>query len=115
MRWNAGGQRDDLGRRPGLVVLCPHGGDGVLRTPQRKGIRDAMKLNLRAMAEAGDPWAVATLARARSQALAPARPKDPRFAEAMRDALDIRQWTDGPRPAPWRVYRLAQALYEAAK
>ena len=32
------------------------------------------------------------------------------FEAAMRDAADIRQWTDGPRPAPWRVYRLAQAL-----
>jgi hypothetical protein len=65
---------------------------------------------LKAMAAAGDPWAVATLARLRAEAKAPARPKDPAFAEAMRDAAEIRQWTDGPRPAPWRVYRLAQAL-----
>lgn len=35
---------------------------------------------------------------------------DPVFAEAMRAALDIREWTDGPKPASWRVYRLAQAL-----
>jgi hypothetical protein len=34
------------------------------------------------------------------------------FAEALRDAAEIRQWTDGPRPAPWRIYRLAQALVE---
>jgi hypothetical protein len=65
---------------------------------------------LKAMAAVGDPWAIATLAKARAQAMAPARPKDPAFAEAMRDASDIRQWTDGPKPAPWRVYRLAQAL-----
>ena len=32
------------------------------------------------------------------------------FAEALRDAADIREWTDGPRPPPWRVYRLAQVL-----
>ena len=62
------------------------------------------------MAEAGDPWAIATLAKARAQAMASARPKAPAFAEAMRDATDVRQWTDGPRPASWRVYRLAQAL-----
>jgi hypothetical protein len=67
---------------------------------------------LKAMAEAGDPWAIETLAKARAQVTAPARPKDPAFAEAMRDATDIRQWTDGPKPAPWRVYRLAQALVE---
>jgi hypothetical protein len=65
---------------------------------------------LKAMAAAGNPWAIETLAKARALASAPARPKDPAFAEAMRDATDIRQWTDGPRPAPWRVYRLAQAL-----
>jgi hypothetical protein len=68
------------------------------------------KSKLKQMAEAGDPWAIATLAKARAQALAPARPKDPAFAEAMRDATDIRQWTDRPNPAPWRVYRLAQVL-----
>jgi hypothetical protein len=65
---------------------------------------------LKAMAEAGDPWAITTLAKARAQAMAPARPKDPAFAEAMCDAADIREWTDGPRPASWLVYRLAQAL-----
>ena len=32
------------------------------------------------------------------------------FAEAMRDARDIREWTDGPNPSDWRVGRLAQAL-----
>ena len=41
---------------------------------------------------------------------APARPIDAAFAQALRDAADIREWTDGPRPAPWRIYRLAQAL-----
>ena len=41
---------------------------------------------------------------------APARLKDPAFAEAMRDARAIREWTDGPNPASARVYRLAQAL-----
>ena len=46
----------------------------------------------------------------RGQAVELARPKDPAFAEAMRDAADIRQWTDGPKVASWRVYRLAQAL-----
>ena len=35
-----------------------------------------------------------------------ARDRDP-DVEA---ATDIREWTDGPKPAPWRVYRLAQAL-----
>ena len=59
---------------------------------------------LKAMAEAGDPWAVKMLAQARSPA------KDAAFAEAMRDATDIRQWTDGPRASSWRIYRLAQAL-----
>ena len=68
------------------------------------------KSKLKAMAAAGNPWAIETLAKARAQAMAPARSKDPAFAEAMRDAADIREWTDGPRPAPWRVYRLAQAL-----
>jgi hypothetical protein len=65
---------------------------------------------LKAMAAAGDPWAIETLAKARAQ---PARPKDAAFEEALRDAADIREWTDGPRPAPWRVYRLAQALKNA--
>jgi hypothetical protein len=68
------------------------------------------KSKLKDMAAAGNPWAIETLAKARAQAMAPARPKDPAFAEAMRDATDIRQWTDGPRLAPWRVHRLAQAL-----
>jgi hypothetical protein len=77
------------------------------------------------MAEAGDPWAIATLAKARAQGRAAglhgaamqrgeasARPKDPAFAQAMLDAEDIRQWTDGPKPARWRIYRLAQALVD---
>jgi hypothetical protein len=38
--------------------------------------------------------------------------EDAAFAEALRDAADIRQWTDA-RVAPWRVYRLAQALVKA--
>lgn len=62
---------------------------------------------LKQMAAAGDPWAIKMLAQAR-QARSPAR--DGVFAEAMRDATDIRQWTDGPRAASWRIYRLAQAL-----
>jgi hypothetical protein len=66
---------------------------------------------LKAMAEAGNPWAVRMLAQARQQAQSPA--KDAAFSEAMRDAADIREWTDGPRPAPWRIYRLAQALMNA--
>ena len=37
---------------------------------------------------------------------------DPAFSEAMRDATDIRLWTDGPEPALWRVYRLARALID---
>jgi hypothetical protein len=32
------------------------------------------------------------------------------FAQALRDAADIREWTDGPKVASWRIYRLAQAL-----
>jgi hypothetical protein len=70
---------------------------------------------LKDMAAAGDPWAIATLAKARAQALAPVKPKDPAFAEAMRDAREIREWTDGPKSAPWRVYRLAQVLCDAAR
>lgn len=46
----------------------------------------------------------------RGQAVAPALPKNPAFAEAMRDAADIREWTDHPRATQWRIYRLAQAL-----
>jgi hypothetical protein len=53
------------------------------------------------------------LAQARAQAAAPARPKDAAWAEAMADATDIRQWTDGPRASSWRIYRLAQALFDA--
>jgi hypothetical protein len=67
---------------------------------------------LKQMATAGDPWAIATLAKARAQAMASARPNDPAFSEAMSGATDIRQWTDGPKPAPWRVFRLAQALID---
>ena len=63
-----------------------------------------MKSRLKAMAEAGNPWAIKTLAKARAQAAQP--PKD----DAVRAATDIRQWTDGPNPAPWRIYRLAAAL-----
>jgi hypothetical protein len=65
---------------------------------------------LKAMAAAGDPWAIKMLAQAR-QARSPA--KDAAFSSAMADATDIRQWTDGPRPASWRIYRLAQALTNA--
>jgi hypothetical protein len=41
---------------------------------------------------------------------APSKPPDPAFAQALRDARDIREWTDGPKPAPWRIHRLAKAL-----
>jgi hypothetical protein len=58
---------------------------------------------LKKMAEAGDPWAIKTLAKLRAQS---AKPKD----DALAAATDIRQWTDGPNPAPWRIYRLAEAL-----
>ena len=74
------------------------------------------KSKLKQMAEAGNPWAIETLAKARAGATAHAAAamrealSTGPFAEAMRDARDIREWTDGPRPAPWRVYRLAQAL-----
>ena len=73
------------------------------------------KSKLKAMAEAGDQWAIETLARMRAQGRAAglhgatmrmARDPDPE-AEAARD---IREWTDGRRPTPWRVHRLAQAL-----
>ena len=68
------------------------------------------KSKLKEMAAAGNPWAIKTLAEARAAAAAPARPKDPGFGEAMRAATDIRQWTDGPNPAPFRIIRLARAL-----
>jgi hypothetical protein len=64
------------------------------------------------MAAAGDLSAIETLAKARAQAMAPARPKDPAFAEAMRDATDILTWRLGPNRPGWRVYRLAQVLIE---
>ena len=70
------------------------------------------KSKLKAMAEAGDPWAIKTLAKARAQAMAPARPKDPAFAEAMRDAKDLLEWRLGPNAPGWRVFRLAQALID---
>lgn len=35
-----------------------------------------------------------------------------KFAEAMRDARDIRKWTDGPNAPDWRIRRLAQALFD---
>ena len=70
------------------------------------------KSKLKQMAEAGDPWAIKTLAKARAQAMAPARPKDPAFSEAMRDATDILEWRLGPNAPGWRVYRLAQALID---
>jgi hypothetical protein len=94
------------------------------------------KSKLKQMAEAGNPWAIETLARAQAQGRAAglhgaamqrgkwlpaekaayraaqqlgermARDRDPE-AEAARD---IREWTDGPRASPWRIYRLSQAL-----
>lgn len=71
---------------------------------------DKQRSKLKAMASAGDPWAVRMLAQAR-QARSPAR--DAAFGQAMADATDIRQWTDGPRASSWRIYRLAQALVGA--
>jgi hypothetical protein len=126
------------------------------------------KSKLRQMAEAGDPWAIATLKRcvwagikgaakdrilrnrarpgdeAKAAMRLPPQPmdfggkptaglkptgpfydgdeppwdevpsaRDPAFAEAMQAAREIREWTDGPRAAPWRIYRLAQALKNA--
>ena len=97
------------------------------------------KSKLKQMAEAGNPWAIETLAKMRAQGRAAglhgaamqrgkslpaekaayraaqrneermARDRDPEVEAA----TDIRQWTDGPRPAPWRIYRLAQALKNA--
>ncbi len=60
------------------------------------------------MAEAGNPWAIKTLAKMRAEAARP--PKGRAFDKAMQAATDIRQWTDGPNPAPWRIQRLAAAL-----
>jgi hypothetical protein len=98
------------------------------------------KSKLKRMAETGNPWAIETLARMQAQGRAAglhgaamqrgkrlpaeraayreaqrlgermARDRDPPEVEAARD---IREWTDGPKPAPWRVYRLAQALKNA--
>lgn len=74
------------------------------------------KSKLRAMAEAGNPWAIETLAKARAGATAHAAAamrealSTGPFAEAMRDARDILEWRLGPNPPRWRVYRLAQAL-----
>lgn len=82
----------------------------------------ARRSKLRDMAAAGDPWAIKTLRAAqergreagkRGQAMQRGqvvRPQETAFDEAMRDAQDIRQWTDGPNPPPWRIYRLAQVL-----
>ena len=84
------------------------------------------KSKLKAMAEAGDAWAIKTLREAqergraagkrgramqRGQLVKPAT--NPAFEQAMRDARDIREWTDGPRASSWRIYRLAQALNHA--
>ena len=63
------------------------------------------RARLKELAAEGNPWAVATLAKA--------KPKDDAFAEAMAAATDIRQWTDGPRASSWRIYRLALALTNA--
>jgi hypothetical protein len=49
------------------------------------------------------------LPRHRRKRISSARER-PIDAEALRDAADIRQWTDGARVAPWRIYRLAQAF-----
>ena len=65
------------------------------------------KSKLKEMAAAGNPWAVRMLAQAQQ---AQSAAKDPAFAEALRDARDIREWTDGPRASSWRIYRLAEAL-----
>ena len=81
------------------------------------------KSKLKQMVAAGDPWAIKTLrdaqergrvagrrGRAMQRGLLVRPEQDGAFAEAMRDATDIRQWTDGPRASSWRIYRLAQAL-----
>jgi hypothetical protein len=73
------------------------------------------KSKLKAMAEAGDPWAIKMLAQARGQAMQRSPAKDAAFSAAMRDAADIREWTDGPRAASWRIYRLAQAMIDARR
>jgi hypothetical protein len=94
------------------------------------------KSKLKQMAEAGNPWAVETLARLQAQGRAAglhgaamqrgkrlpaeraAYRASQRLGERMaRDpdpdveaAKDIREWTDGPNPSPWRISRLAEAL-----
>jgi hypothetical protein len=82
------------------------------------------KSKLRAMAEAGNPWAIATLAKARAlgreaghrgaamQREGTAPVKDAAFSQAMRDAKDILEWRLGPDAPGWRVFRLAQALID---
>ena len=42
-------------------------------------------------------------------------PKEAAVVEAMRDATDILKWRVGPRPARWRVQRLAKALLDAQR
>ncbi len=81
-----------------------------------------MASKLQEMAAAGDPWAVARLAKLQTEGRAAslrgwaikraAAERNPggMFDTAEQDARDIREWTDGPRPAPWRIYRLAEAL-----
>jgi hypothetical protein len=81
------------------------------------------KSKLRAMAEAGNPWAIEMLAKAQAlgreaghrgaamqRTAAPV--KDAAFLEAMRDARDIVEWRLGPDAPGWRVFRLAQALID---
>ena len=59
------------------------------------------------------PWAAGELS-----ALGKAKKPEAIFSmaereEAIRAATDIRRWTNGFNPAPWRVHRLAQALLES--
>ena len=61
------------------------------------------------MAEAGDPWAIKTLAEAQARRRQ-ASAKDAALSEAMRAATDIVTWRFGPNAPGWRVHRLAQAL-----
>lgn len=98
------------------------------------------KSKLKQMAEAGNPWAIETLARMQAQGRAaglhgaamqrgrtlPAQKAAYRASQQLgermardRDpdeeaAAEIRRWTDGPRPDPWRIHRLAKALKEAS-
>jgi hypothetical protein len=67
------------------------------------------KLKVRARGEASNPLAIDTVREAQELERIANAP----WLEAYAAALDIRQWTDGPKPSSWRVRRLAQALSDA--